>query len=44
MVTTLTLGRAPAPRKTVSEEREKIRAIMKRYGSELGAARYIEKR
>jgi hypothetical protein len=44
VVTTLTLGRAQATTTPiVSEERERIRAIMKRYGSELGNARYIEK-
>lgn len=44
VVTTLTLGRAQAsPPGSISEEREKIRAILKRYGSELGDARYVEK-
>jgi hypothetical protein len=43
VVTTLSLGRsrATAPEK-VSEEREKIREVMNRYGSELGHARYVE--
>jgi hypothetical protein len=43
VVTTLTLGRAQASAPiNVSEELEKIRTIMKRYGSELGDARYVE--
>ena len=43
VVTTLSLGRARAtgPEKA-SEELEKIREIMNRYGSELGHARYFE--
>ena len=41
VVTTLSLGRARATGPTqTSEEREKIREIMKRYGSELGHARH----
>ena len=44
VVTTLTLGRVQAtPPSNVSEERERIRAIITGYGSELGNARYVEK-
>jgi hypothetical protein len=41
VVTTLSLGQARARGRTrTSEEGEKIREIMRRYGSELGHARY----